>query len=74
MKTGKKNGRNREMRPSYDFSKGVRGKHSGRYAEGATVVVLDADVAGLFPDSASVNRALRVLVDLARRSGQPTAD
>jgi len=30
------------MRPEYDFSKGVRGKHAARYAEGTNVVVLEA--------------------------------
>jgi hypothetical protein len=30
------------------------------------VILLDADIAEAFPDSASVNRALRLLLDLAR--------
>lgn len=50
------------MRPEYDFSKGVRGKYAKRYAEGTNVVLLDADVLKAFPDSASVNRALRSLM------------
>jgi hypothetical protein len=58
------------MRPEYDFSKGVRGATSRRFAEGTNIVVLDADIAGHFPDSASVNRALRLLVEIA---AQPTA-
>ena len=32
------------MRPEYDFSKGVRGKHAAKYAEGTNVVVLEPDV------------------------------
>ena len=32
------------MRPEYNFTKGVRGKHAARYAEGTNVVVLEADV------------------------------
>jgi hypothetical protein len=60
----------REMRPEYDFSKGVRGKHAARYAAGTNVVVLDPDVAELFPTSAAVNDALRGLVRLARRSAE----
>jgi hypothetical protein len=55
-----------EMRPEYDFSHGVRGKHHAAYRAGTNVVLLDADVAKAFPDSASVNRALRLLLDLAR--------
>jgi hypothetical protein len=55
-----------EMRPEYGLSHGVRGKHHAAYRAGTNVVPLDADVAKAFPDSASVNRALRHLLDLAR--------
>jgi hypothetical protein len=54
-----------DMRPEYDFSGGVRGKHFEAYREGTNVVLLDSDVARVFRDSASVNRALRLLLDLA---------
>jgi len=27
------------MRPEYDFTKGVRGKHAARYAEGSNLVI-----------------------------------
>lgn len=50
------------MRAEYDFdySKAVRGKYYKRLLkEGSNVVVLDPDVARAFPDSASVNKALR---------------
>ncbi|MEX2214617.1 MAG: BrnT family toxin [Phycisphaeraceae bacterium] len=50
---------NPPMRPEYDFSQARRGVHAKRYAEGTNVVVLDADVARLFPDSAAANKALR---------------
>lgn len=53
-----------EMRPVYDFSAGVRGKYAERYAEGTNVVVLDPDVARVFPDADSVNRALRALAEI----------
>ena len=56
-----------EMREEYDFSDGVRGKYAGRMAAGSNVVVLAPDVAALFPDSASVNEALRLLVKIAQR-------
>jgi hypothetical protein len=55
-----------EMRPEYEFTHAVRGKHYAAYRAGTNVVLLDADVAKVFPDSASVNRALRLLIDLAR--------
>lgn len=55
-----------DMLDEYDFSKGVRGKYAERYAEGTNIVVLAPDVAEVFPDSESVNEALRVLVKVAR--------
>lgn len=51
-----------QMRAEYDFddSKAVRGKYYKRcLKEGSNVVALDRDVAKAFPDSASVNKALR---------------
>lgn len=53
------------MRPQYDFSKGARGKHHKAYQQGTNVVLLEPDMAEIFKDSASVNRALRMLVELA---------
>jgi len=62
-----------EMLPEYDFSKGVRGKYAKRYATGSNVVVLSPDVAKKFPDSDSVNKALRTLVRLANRTRKKSA-
>jgi hypothetical protein len=59
------------MRAEYDFSAGVRGKYAAGMAEGSNLVVLAPDVARSFPDSASVNSALRALVALAKRQVQP---
>ena len=56
-----------DMRPEYDFSNGVRGKYAQRYAPAPNVVVLDPDVAEIFPDSRSVNDALRALAEIVRR-------
>ena len=50
-----------DMRDHYDFRGGVRGKYAARYAEGTNVVVLDPDVAEMFPDRESVNEALRAV-------------
>ena len=55
-----------ELRDEYDFSAGVRGKHHLAYKAGTNVVVLDPDVAKAFPDASSVNRALRMLLELAK--------
>ena len=49
------------MRPEYDFSKGVRGKHAARYAKGTNVVVLEADVAREFRTTEQVNETLRAV-------------
>jgi hypothetical protein len=54
-----------EMRPEYDFSDGVRGKHRKAYLEGTNTVLLDPDIAEVFKDSESVNHALRMLLNLA---------
>ena len=56
-----------DMRPEYDFSGGVRGRFYKEYMEGTNVVVLDPDVAEMFPDSARVNEALRLLAQLAKK-------
>jgi hypothetical protein len=55
------------MLDEYDFSKGVRGKYAERYAEGTNIIVLSPDLAEIFPDSESVNEALRALVKIARQ-------
>jgi len=56
-----------KMRREYDFSGGVRGKYAKRYAEGSNVVVLEPDVARLYPNAKSVNRALRAIAKAAPR-------
>jgi hypothetical protein len=63
-----------EMLPEYDFSGGVRGKYAGRFAKGTIMVVLDPDVAEIFPDPRSVNKALRALGDIIRDRSPKTAN
>jgi hypothetical protein len=58
------------MRRQYDFSDGTRGKYLPRLAKGANVVVLDRDMAKVFPTSKAVNDALRVLAEAGRRQGR----
>ena len=53
------------MRAEYDFSAGVRGKYARRFAKGTNLVLLEPDVATAFGDGASVNRALRALLEIA---------
>ena len=65
------------MRPEYDFSKRVRGKHAAKYAEGTNVVVLEPDVAREFRTTEQVNETLRAVSKLLqqhrKRSGRRTA-
>jgi hypothetical protein len=66
------------LRDEYQFtaeelSKGIRGKYAERYGQGVNLVRLDPDVAAVFPDSESVNRALRALVDIIRHSERRSA-
>lgn len=58
-----------DTQPEYDFSQGERGKYAGRYRAGTNVVVLDPEVAAVFPDAESVNQALRDLIAIAHRAG-----
>lgn len=65
-----------ELRQEYDFdySKAERGKYYKRLLdEGANIVVLDPDIAKAFQDSASVNTALRSLLDLTRATQRLTS-
>lgn len=57
-----------ELRPEYDLSKlkgGVRGKYFERARIGTNLVLIEPDLANVFPDTDSVNRALRLLADTA---------
>jgi hypothetical protein len=62
---------NDEMLREYDFSQGVRGKYARRYARGTNVVVLEPDVAKVFPNAEAVNSALRSLAEIIRRRKSP---
>ncbi|MGG6265718.1 hypothetical protein ACQ4M3_19990 [Leptolyngbya sp. AN03gr2] len=76
------------MKEEYDFSGGIRGKHSRSMQQGYTVtihhsdgttevrqfqpeseaVILDPDVREIFPNSESVNHALRTLIQLVSQN------
>ncbi|MNC88717.1 hypothetical protein D3C83_45660 [compost metagenome] len=67
-----------DLRPEYDFSAmkgGVRGKYSKRYREGVNIVLLEPEVSEAFPSEASVNAALRGVLNTTRavrsRGGLP---
>lgn len=62
------------LRSEYDLTKLKkvgRGKYYKQAMAGTNLVLVDADLAKVFPDSASVNRALRALCDAAGKSTQP---
>ena len=65
--------KNNEMLREYDFSQGLRGKYARRYAQGSNVVVLEPDVARVFPNAEAVNSSLRSLADIIRRRKSLTA-
>lgn len=56
-----------QMRHGYDFSRGTRGKYARRFAQGTNVVVLESDVAKVFPSSEAVNSSLRALAGIIRQ-------
>ncbi len=63
-----------ELREEYDFQAlggGSRGKYYERASQGSNLVLLDPDVADSFPTSEAVNKALRLLVDVAATSTKP---
>ncbi len=50
------------LRDEYDpelIKSGIRGKYVSDYEKETNIVLIDPDLHELFPDSASVNRALR---------------
>ena len=73
MKKATKTRRDPDMLDEYDFSNGIRGKYVKRLAAGSNIVVLSPDVAEIFPDSDSVNEALRALAKLVRKRTQQLA-
>jgi hypothetical protein len=62
-----------EPAAEYNFAGGVRGKYAARYRAGTNVVVLEPDVAALFPDAKLVNESLRELGKLIRLQKQRPA-
>ena len=64
-----------ELRPEYDLSQlegGVRGKYYRRAIGGTNLVLIEPDLAKMFPNSAAVNRALRVVAEAAQAAAAST--
>jgi hypothetical protein len=53
-----------ELRPEYkfDYSKALPNRFAGKRGSRSVVVLLDSDVATVFKDAESVNKALRALL------------
>lgn len=69
MKKASKKTPTNGLRKEYDLAQlqgGVRGKYHQRAVAGTNLVLIEPDLAPLFPDSESVNRALRLLANTAR--------
>jgi hypothetical protein len=56
-----------EILPEYDFSDARPNKYAARYAAGSSVVVLEPDVAAVFPSAGEVNEALRALAGIIHK-------
>jgi len=54
-----------EMLPEYDFSGGVRNKYAKTFGRSPNIRILAPDLLEIFPDSESVNDALRTLVRIS---------
>lgn len=64
---------NDELRDEYDLASlgpGVRGKYYERATSGTNLVLLDPDVARAFPTEEAVNKALRMLAEIAEASSR----
>jgi hypothetical protein len=75
MKKGPTNKQVDELRPEYDLSKlkgGVRGKYYERARAWTNLVLIEPDLVNVFPDTDSVNRALRLLADAAEAAAGHT--
>ncbi|HYL73727.1 MAG TPA: hypothetical protein VEU96_05950 [Bryobacteraceae bacterium] len=60
-----------ELRSEYsrsEFRGLARGKYAARLREKSNVVVIDPEVADLFPNGESVNAALRALAEIVKRT------
>ena len=51
----------------YDFSNGIRGKYVAQYKKRTNLIKLDPELIEYFPDSVSVNEALKSLAKLMKK-------
>ncbi len=68
MKKASAKRNNDDLRREYDLSQlkgGVRGKYYREATAGTNLVLIEPELANVFPDTESVNRTLRLLADTA---------
>jgi len=73
MTTKTDNEKTDELREEYKFSSlkgGVRGRHYKSASAGSNLVLLDPDVAKAFPTPEAVNKALRMLAEVAEEASE----
>jgi len=56
-----------EILPEYDFSRARPNRYAAHYAEGSIAIVLEPDVAAVFPSAEEANEALRALAVIIRK-------
>ena len=64
-----------DILPEYDFSRAMPNRYASKYAAGSSVVVLEPDVAAVFPSAKAANEALRALAGIIQKhtpSRQPS--
>ena len=70
MKKPNRKAKKDDLRLEYDFANmkgGVRGKYAAQPRSRTNLVLLDLEIAKAFPTDASVNQALRVVLDITSR-------
>lgn len=59
-----------DLRPEYDLKSllksGIRGEYAHRFQKGTNIVLLEPDVASVFPNGEAVNEALRLVIQLRK--------
>jgi hypothetical protein len=74
MKKASSRKNDHDLRSEYDLSRlkgGVRGKYYRQATAGTNLVLIEPGLANVFPDTESVNRALRLLADTAALATRP---
>lgn len=56
-----------DVLPEYDFSSGRRNKYAAEFERGSVMIVLEPDVAAVFPSAAEVNELLRAVASAVRK-------